>query len=445
MSNIKIGDSRAFSKVLIPDVATTMPGSYMQPHIIHPTTLDALNQLAAVIFKEQCSNAPVMPVFMDEVTVSADISNTPGTELLVALQLTTEGLRSCKGDTWVLQVSEEGEHPRPVVTASGWQLRAIGEAPSNEDLAPFHKKMSYKMDWPLDVDFMTNEVFHYRIAEAKLFDVPAHNGGTSAEIEVPLNEKAAAIYIRGALRRLDAGDDEVTSPHLIKLLEWMREHIESETACQHLRGVSHDDEETISQHSIKAGIVGEALYHIGISLPEILVGKADPLAVLLQNNLLHKLYAESLAVSSSLQLAQYVKLLACKKPRMNFLEIGAGTGGATLPLLQALTGPEGLLLDRYHYTDISSGFFQQARTKFSEWDDHLDFQILDISKDPLEQGYSAASYDLVVASNVLHATPILDTTLANIKKILKPGGRLALIEVTRVTAAVNTIFGTLPG
>jgi SAM-dependent methyltransferase len=130
---------------------------------------------------------------------------------------------------------------------------------------------------------------------------------------------------------------------------------------------------------------------------------------------------------------------------MNFLEIGAGTGGATLPLLQALTGPEGLLLDRYHYTDISSGFFQQARTKFSEWDDHLDFQILDISKDPLEQGYSAASYDLVVASNVLHATPILDTTLANIKKILKPGGRLALIEVTRVTAAVNTIFGTLPG
>lgn len=445
MTSIKIGDSQAFSTVVIPDVVSIMPASYMQPHVIHPTTFDALNQLAAVLFKEQCSNSPVMPVFMREVTVSTDIGSTPGMELLVALRMTSKGLRTAEGDTWVLQVSEQDEMPRPVVTASGWQLRAIGEAASNKESVPFHRKMSYKMDWQADVNHLTNEMFHDRIAEVNLFDVPAQNGGTSAELEIPLNEKAAAIYMQRALRGIGNGGDQITAPHLIKLFDWMRLQLESETACQYLRDMTDDDEEIIQHQSIEAGIMGKLLSRIGMRLPEILRGEADPLAIMIQDNLLHKFYAESVAVSSSLQLAKYVELLAFKKPRMNILEIGAGTGSATLPLLQALTSPEDVLLHRYHYTDISSGFFEQARTKFAEWKDKINFQPLDISSDPLAQGYSESTYDLIVASNVIHATPALDTTMTNIKKLLKPGGRVAFIEVNSGFAAVNMIFGSLPG
>jgi SAM-dependent methyltransferase len=148
-------------------------------------------------------------------------------------------------------------------------------------------------------------------------------------------------------------------------------------------------------------------------------------------------------------MAEYAKMLAFKQPRMNILEIGAGTGAATLSLLQALDNPvDGLLLDRYCYTDISMGFFEQARERFRRWEDRMDFKTLDISKNPLEQSGFAdleGKFDLIVASNVIHATPSLDVSLANARRLLKPGGRLILIEVTRLTTTINTIFGTLPG
>lgn len=40
------------------------------------------------------------------------------------------------------------------------------------------------------------------------------------------------------------------------------------------------------------------------------------------------------------------------------------------------------------------------------------------------------SYDMIIASNVLHATPSLEETLANTRKLLRPGGHLVIIEVT---------------
>ena len=65
---------------------------------------------------------------------------------------------------------------------------------------------------------------------------------------------------------------------------------------------------------------------------------------------------------------------------------------------------------------------------------------------PEPQGYEAGSYDIVIASNVLHATPSLQKTLANTRRLLKPGGYLLLLELTSAAPLRNsTIFGGLPG
>ncbi|KAK1989878.1 hypothetical protein LX36DRAFT_545717, partial [Colletotrichum falcatum] len=53
----------------------------------------------------------------------------------------------------------------------------------------------------------------------------------------------------------------------------------------------------------------------------------------------------------------------------------------------------------------------------------MSFRALDVSKDPLGQGFEGRSYDLVAAVNVLHATPSLKETLANICELLLPEGR----------------------
>jgi ubiquinone/menaquinone biosynthesis C-methylase UbiE len=67
----------------------------------------------------------------------------------------------------------------------------------------------------------------------------------------------------------------------------------------------------------------------------------------------------------------------------------------------------------------------------------------------VDQGYEANAYDLVVASNVFHATKSIRETLTNARKPLKPGGRLLFVEINNSTAgasrSLGAIFGTLPG
>lgn len=74
----------------------------------------------------------------------------------------------------------------------------------------------------------------------------------------------------------------------------------------------------------------------------------------------------------------------------------------------------------------------------------VDFKKLDIELDPIEQGFAESTYDLIFASNVLHATKSLQQTLVHVRKLLKPTGKLLLIENTRDTLDMQLVFGTLP-
>jgi NADPH:quinone reductase-like Zn-dependent oxidoreductase/SAM-dependent methyltransferase/short-subunit dehydrogenase/acyl carrier protein len=123
--------------------------------------------------------------------------------------------------------------------------------------------------------------------------------------------------------------------------------------------------------------------------------------------------------------------------RLRLLEIGGGTGGVTSRLLEMLPR------DRvdYVFTDVSEAFLSRAETRFGARSDFT-FQVLDIARDPLDQGFQTASFDIVVAANVLHATPLIDETLANVRTLLRPGGLLAMME-TQSRRFLDIVFGTL--
>lgn len=74
------------------------------------------------------------------------------------------------------------------------------------------------------------------------------------------------------------------------------------------------------------------------------------------------------------------------------------------------------------------------------------YKVFDATKEPLKQGFLEKAYNLVIASNVLHATLNLENTLANARKLLKPGGYLVMLEVTGTKLLRPTFFfGCLPG
>lgn len=124
------------------------------------------------------------------------------------------------------------------------------------------------------------------------------------------------------------------------------------------------------------------------------------------------------------------------------LSQGAGTGGATKSVLETI----GSTMSSYTYTDISAGFFNKASELFSGYAEKMIFKTLDVEKDPTTQGYQAHSYDILLASNVLHATVSLQKTLENARKLLKPGGYLLMLEITNQgPTRFGNVMAGLPG
>ncbi|TLD33707.1 hypothetical protein PspLS_00245 [Pyricularia sp. CBS 133598] len=167
------------------------------------------------------------------------------------------------------------------------------------------------------------------------------------------------------------------------------------------------------------------------------------LEVLFKDDMLGRLYREPAVYARvNRYLGRAAKAISHRFPRCDIIEVGAGTGGGTQAMLEGLKGA----YHSYTFTDISSGFFTQAKAKFADEVDRMVFKTLDVEKDTTEQGFSPASYDIVVASNVLHATKDIGNSLANIHKLLKPGGYLLLIEVTAVDKVlVPFLMGAVPG
>lgn len=129
---------------------------------------------------------------------------------------------------------------------------------------------------------------------------------------------------------------------------------------------------------------------------------------------------------------------------LRILEIGAGTGGTSLLLLESLSSA-GLTQLEYIFTDVSQRFTGQASKVFGPRFPFLRCRALDIERPPEDQGYAAASCDVVIAANVLHATRDLAATLRRVRSLLKPGGLLVLNEMTRPQAFLTLSFGLLDG
>ncbi|TPX21015.1 hypothetical protein DIZ76_016915 [Coccidioides immitis] len=74
----------------------------------------------------------------------------------------------------------------------------------------------------------------------------------------------------------------------------------------------------------------------------------------------------------------------------------------------------------------------------------MDFASLDICQDPIEQGFEEMEYDLVLAVHSLHKTKNAQESLANLRKLLRPDGRLFLQELCPSSRWVDYVLGALP-
>jgi len=125
---------------------------------------------------------------------------------------------------------------------------------------------------------------------------------------------------------------------------------------------------------------------------------------------------------------------------LRVLEIGAGTGSTASALLPVLP-PDAT---EYYFTDVSDIFLNQAEQKFAAYP-FVRYGRLNIEQSGGEQSYPEGSFDVVVATNVLHATRDIRTTIAHVRSLLAPGGILLLCEATEYLAWFDVTTALIEG
>ncbi|MBF0396574.1 MAG: SDR family NAD(P)-dependent oxidoreductase [Desulfobacterales bacterium] len=183
--------------------------------------------------------------------------------------------------------------------------------------------------------------------------------------------------------------------------------------------------------------------------PEILTGKIAAIDIIFPNSsphLVEGIYKGNLSASIFNNIvAQSVKSIIenRKDELINILEVGAGTGGTSASVLKEIDLYSSRL--KYSYTDISQRFIQYGKKEYGMQFPFMEFKVFNVESDYQKQGLELASFDIVIAANVLHATRNIRKTLKNIKKLLTPNGVLILNEATKLFDFTTLTFGLLEG
>lgn len=182
-------------------------------------------------------------------------------------------------------------------------------------------------------------------------------------------------------------------------------------------------------------------------LDKILLGDIDPVSLIFPDGSLaiaEHLYQDSpsLRFYNTLVQRAVTKMFETlpEGRELRILEIGAGTGGMSSYVLPTLPA------DRTHYvyTDLSNHFFLKAQEKFSDYP-FIEYKRLDVEIDPIEQGLEPHSFDLILASECLHATKDMHETMRHVTKLLASRGQLLLLEAVTPVRWVDMVFGLTDG
>lgn len=426
------GDGKSIANARVPDTKSCMPFGYETRCLVHPVTLDLFLQQFWFFsgFDKAGPNFSYLADSVKHMLIPVNEAVDIGTKFKL---FTTQDRRPTHGENVsysVLGVIEEtGE---PWVTVNGFTATRINDASEALD-AHAQRSVCYKEHSEPCFDLMET-------SGATLLQHSKANLRCSVE-QMRLLEQVSHYYIGRALLTIPKQLDSF-QPHHKLLYQWMKR------VCPR----PHDSIKKCPSETIELvrtmNAAGQLSCKIGESLPQIMQGHQEALSIMVEDDLLNQYYESLDGYRQSYRNAVLcVEKMAHQNPHMDILEIGAGTGSATLPILESFGGKDGKSIPRFHhfkYTDISTGFFEKAREKFHDWDSLMSYQSLDVTKDPIDQGYTAKSYDLIIACNVLHATPRIGETVANARKLLKPGGKLLLIEETIMHQRLF-LFACLPG
>ena len=313
----------------------------------------------------------------------------------------------------------------------GLQVAVLQEVSTNDDAIPL-----FEIEWKTEpLGMASAQVFHppNRIRK-EIANSSKHLRDTyeksSERVSLDSLNALAVHYIREALTDFNPDEIQDTQKTYFR-------HLQSIAAGQIDQSFDRDGE------SIETTLIRRCGKHLRL----VLRGEKDPLSVLFPEgdmSLLTALYEESYwAKWMNGVLCEAIRIGIKSVPNrpLRILEIGAGTGGTTvhvLKLLQSIGCEVG-----YVFTDVSHHFLAEGRRRLESFAG-IKCELLDIERPPKEQGISG-DFDLVIASNVIHATRNISDSLSHIRELLAPAGQIILLEITDSMVWLDLVFGMTDG
>jgi NADPH:quinone reductase-like Zn-dependent oxidoreductase len=442
ITDFSLGELAASARLKIPNVASQMPASHLHPHYIHPTTLDAIAHTSLPLYEQHGKPGSVMPISIGSLTVSASIPNLPGEELFAGIELIPRGNHSATANIVAFGANSPGpnEELRPVVTLSDLQIVVISDGSS-----------------PVEIASGRNSALHVEWIEDPDFYVPANKNSNSAKSLVPTRlaqeevklahvfDCAACLYVERAIAEI--GQMPGTSPSNIQetLYSWMKQYSSSTKTL--LNGSAKFGKEHV--HS-KAPVLGpenasieECMRSLSHNLVSVVTGEVDPFSLLLDDDQMSRLDSSRTINQLQKHIQDYITRYSLCNQNLKVLHAGAGTGLITRTLLQALTDHG--RLRSFDNTDIRLDRLEMQKDLLAEWDEFVNYRLLDTEQDPLAQGYVLGSYDLIVLNNAFYSSNSVQHELRFFRSLLKAGGKILIIGLTGSSPMYNLLFNTYYG
>ncbi|KAK4033181.1 polyketide synthase [Parachaetomium inaequale] len=420
--------------------------------LVHPAMLDtAFHVLRASAGQQPAANVPVR---LEKAWFSAAGWKYPGNSSV--RWLATSNSAASSGDGADQYIGEDGTVH--ALAADGTVLCTIHKAVTaavskNTDTdAAKHgkkgKKLLYSIEWKPQLSLLEP----WELARVCGADVFPREETVVVDNHANLCAALDLVAVR-TLKNIDRS--KIPQNHLQRHVGWMEHHVAKLSSARREEGESIIDtvlETRLLQ--VEAVLPAWKLYTAcARQLGSILVGDVDPLQVVFESDLANIFYADLFQnLCADGRLATLLDLASHENPAMRILEVGAGTGGMTGHVLNALQAREARTgahsFSEYTYTDISPVFFERAKGRWPHLHEQgrMTFKALDLDRSVGSQGFEAGSYDVVIAASVLHATPYLEAAIRNVRTALKPGGRLVLVEVINpADVATNFMAGLVPG
>ncbi|KAL4994909.1 hypothetical protein BDV10DRAFT_203445 [Aspergillus recurvatus] len=369
-------------------------------YLMHPTTIDRCFQVLSIaMFRGLARNINIrsLPVLFEDIFIGLETE-----KMHVQAQADLGNGNFILGDLGAMANGET------ILSIRGMRLHVLGDDGSLQQ----DTNLAARPAWMPHIDFLPAKAlakppppvtpeseFRERIIDLYI----AQTAAQAREVEPTEVHLHNRIAKQSTWRLSDYGyahDCPFDSSDPAALTNWMRDKAK--------------------ENSIIAPLVA-CLQRVLDNIVGVLDGSCNALHLLMEDDGLKEVYDLLLSFDSCHQL---FSILGHSNPELNILEVGAGTGSATARRMYT----------RYTFTDVSAGFLVAAKERFSRYD-AMEYG----------QGFKLGSYDLVIASNVIHATPSLNRSLANLKSLLAPGGRLFLQELAEGTSLLSIYTGLLPG